>query len=67
MTQHSEHWMKNTTKNSEHIKLLHDKTTSFHLIPKSPHSGERDTMEWGTQLCLGSRKPKFHREYYHSW
>jgi len=45
MTQHSEQWMKNTRQNSEHIKLLHDKTTSVHLIPKSPHSRETGTME----------------------
>jgi len=45
MTHHSEQWMKNTTQNSEHIKLLRDKTTSVHLTPKSPHSRETSTME----------------------
>jgi len=58
--------MKNTTQSSEQFELLGDKTTSVHLIPKSPHSRETGTMEWGAQLCLGIRKPKFHCKYYHS-
>jgi hypothetical protein len=37
--------MKNTTQNSEHFKLLGDKTTSIHLIPKSPHSRATGTIE----------------------
>jgi hypothetical protein len=37
--------MKNTTQNSENFKLLGDKTTSVHLIPKYPHSRETGTME----------------------